>query len=129
MIEPLHVGENLENPFAPSIEHYESIVAFMKDAKKWAHNFMKAIPENPETDKIMFWNDTATNPAVRFEFHVITNKETGEFQSITYQVKVNRKGEPVFIVTMERGTPKKFSDEKEALELVTVLYKTIRGIE
>lgn len=129
MIEPLYAGENLENPFAPSIEHYESIVTFMKDAKKWAHNFMKAIPENSGTDKIMFWNDTATNPAVRFEFHVITNKENDEYQSITYQVKVNRKGEPVFIVTMERGIPKKFSDEKDALELVTVLYKTIRGIE
>ncbi|MBR0294383.1 MAG: hypothetical protein IJQ67_00555 [Bacilli bacterium] len=127
MIEPLFAGENLENPFAPSIEHYESIVAFMKDAKKWAHNFMKAIPENPGTDKIMFWNDTATNPAVRFEFHVIKNKD--EYEYITYQVKVNRKGEPVFIVTMDRGIPKKFSDEKEALELVTILYKTIRGIK
>ena len=129
MIKPLYAGENLENPFDPSLKHYEAIVKFMKDSQIWVHNFMEAIPENKGTDQIMFWNDTATNPAIRIEFHVITDEAKGNYDSITYQVKTNRKGERVFIVTHDHGQHNKFMDEKDALELVNIFYKTIRGMK
>lgn len=129
MIKPMFPDENLENPFEPSLKRYESIVTFMKDSQTWVHNFMEAIPENKGTDEITFWNDTATNPAIRIEFHVITDEAKGNYDCITYQVKTNRKGEQVFVVTHDRGQPKKFAKEKDALELVNILYKTIRGMK
>lgn len=129
MIKPLYASENLENPFEPSLKHYEFIVKFMKDSQTWVHNFMEAIPENEGTDQIMFWNDTSTNPAIRIELHVITDEAKGNYDFITYQVKTNRKGENVFIVTHDQDQPKKFAKEKDALELVTTFYKTIRGMK
>ena len=129
MIKPFYGDENLENPFEPSLKHYESIVTFMKDSQEWVHNFMEVIPENEGTDEIIFWNDTATNPAIRIEFHVIRDEAKCDYDCITYQVKTNRKGEHVFIVTHDRGQPNKFMNEKDALELVVIFYKTIRGMK